>query len=120
MDAHPCHLPFFSSQLVISVGMGPRDPREGLALLCRAYEAHAGHAGVLALLAQHCLVRDDAARACTLATAALEAADSDAGRSHALSILGRTHHAAGNLREAYSCYQQVQDSHTSHQPPSYM
>jgi uncharacterized protein HemY len=84
-----------------------RGVREGLELLCRAYDADAGQPGVLTLLARFCILRSDWERAKNLATAALQAATTDETRAMALTLQARAHHAQGNFNDAYRCYQQV-------------
>jgi len=87
-----------------------RGLREGLELLCRAYDADAGQAGVLTLLARFCIMRSDWARARELSAAAQQAADSDSTRALALTLQARAHHAEGNYTEAYRAYQTVPSS----------
>ncbi len=81
--------------------------REGLDLLCRAYDADPGQPGVLSLLARFCIQRGDWQRARELATAAHAASESAGARALALTLQARAHHAEGNYNLAYRSYQQV-------------
>ena len=84
-----------------------RGLREGLDLLCRAYDADPGQPGVLTLLARFCIQRGDWQRARELAAAAHAAAESEGTRALALTLQARAHHAEGNYNHAYRSYQQV-------------
>ncbi|BDA40854.1 RNA polymerase-associated protein CTR9 homolog [Coccomyxa sp. Obi] len=81
--------------------------REGLDLLCRAYDADPGQPGVLTLLARFCIQRGDWQRAKELAAAAHQAAEFDSTRALALTLQARAHHAEGNYNLAYRAYQQA-------------
>ncbi|KAF6252058.1 hypothetical protein COO60DRAFT_560958 [Scenedesmus sp. NREL 46B-D3] len=79
----------------------------GLQLLQRAFQADPTHPGVLCALSHFCLLKGQGQQALQLAQAALEGSDTDRLRGVALGLLGRCHHALGDLAAAQHHYAQA-------------
>ncbi|KAF8067234.1 ctr9 [Scenedesmus sp. PABB004] len=93
------------------IKFGSADAQEGLnaglQLLQRAFAADQTHPGVLCALSHFSLLKGSNEQALELAQCALDAADTDRLRAVALGLLGRCHHALGNLAAAQHHYAQA-------------
>lgn len=93
----------------LAVGASAEATQHGSRLLAQAFREDPHNPHVLALLAHFSLQQGLAAPALRLATAAMERVDIDdkALRAEVTALLGRAHHAHGELASALQCYKQA-------------
>ncbi|KAL4539716.1 hypothetical protein Ndes2437B_g01927 [Nannochloris sp. 'desiccata'] len=93
----------------LAVGASAESTQHGSRLLAQAFGEDPHNPHVLALLAHFSLQQGLAALALRLATAAMDRVDMDdkALRAEVTALLGRAHHANGELASALQCYKQA-------------
>ncbi|DBA73696.1 TPA: hypothetical protein ACH3X2_009676 [Trebouxia sp. C0005] len=81
--------------------------REGLQLLCQAYDSDPRNPAVLNLLAHYCLTRKEYSKVKRLAQSALRSGVDNQNRAQSYLLLARACHADGQIQDAVNYYSQA-------------